>query len=252
MRNWTVHLAWIIVILLFALCAVTIYSPDGAIIKDYVSFAGSIASIILASIAIIYAFISNQGVADAAVQLVQSTKSAESASHRVEAGAAAIEGALDTLRKDFSNLAPTVEVISKKLEEANFPFASSSEQTSAVVEEQGTLPFGLSPGIDGTLYTLALSSKLGQPKVNFRSIFPAEDEFARAWSDYCQGVATTLMGTRPCGISLAREKVGEPGETEFQVLDWGDTSPGSIIDSVTKGEMIGRYARDVIDGYFNK
>lgn len=59
-RFGLLHAGWIIVILFLCLCAIVMGKIDAHKIGDFVSLIASVVSIILALVAIFYAFVSNQ------------------------------------------------------------------------------------------------------------------------------------------------------------------------------------------------
>ncbi len=64
-----IHLWWIIAVLLAVIAGLIVRSPGGELMYNYTSFAAAIASILLAMVAIIYAFIANQSFSDTIVSM---------------------------------------------------------------------------------------------------------------------------------------------------------------------------------------
>ena len=246
MNNWVVHLGWIVVILILSLCALVIYSPSGEVIKDYVSFAGAISSIILASIAIIYSFVSNQNIANATASLLSSVGSADDSARRVKESAAAIDDAVSKLRAEFGGIGPAVEGISKKLEEVTLPFSPAEEGAAIKAEAQKDLPLGMSPGVDATFYALALSHANNDKPLVFTEIF-AGAEGGGTWVDYCLGVASALAASRPFGMTIHREQLKDGRRSKYSVSSWGSIDPDEIISAPN---IIPGWTREAIEAYF--
>lgn len=108
MRPLTINLLWIIGILILIVAAFAVVAPGGDLLQDYISFASAISSILLALVAIFYAFISNQ--------------SASNTLNELRGAAAVLSKETSRLRSASSGLSEEAEQIIKRL--SNVPSTS--------------------------------------------------------------------------------------------------------------------------------
>ena len=171
MRLVTVNLLWVIGLLLLIISAFAVVTPSGGLLKEYIGFAASIASILLALVAIFYAFISNGSfsstlseVKAAASQLAAETSRLNDASTGLSDEAEAIIRRLENLPERVSEFRGE---IAQKIDNL------SSSKIRATGEGAFENDLSQSVGYKSTIYLLAKASKSGMsfaPENIFRGL----------------------------------------------------------------------------------
>lgn len=257
-KNLEIHLFWIIVILVLSVISLIVYEPSGQIIQNYVSFAAAIASILLALIAIIFSFLSNQTFSETVGDLKGSVEESGNASNDIVTASRALQEAVEKIQNDFSGIGPTVEKISQRMEEYSSPSVAQSDSKPDDANVSPDLFRDITtPGIDGCLLIFLLAEEKGRTEVSFEKMFNVDErDWVRQWGIYCSAVASTMQATQPCNIKIGnRVENGEQGTysaTFFQITDWGAIDKDLLKRYVLAKNTISAEIRVLIDRYLSE
>lgn len=97
LSNAVIHLSWIIVLLILSGAALVSTSPDGIVIRDYISFASAISSIALAIVAIFYSMISNQSFSQTIGALNLSANKIDSTAREINTASLSLKNGIDDI-----------------------------------------------------------------------------------------------------------------------------------------------------------
>jgi hypothetical protein len=255
-KHPVIHLAWIVFILLLAIAALVVYSPDGNVMYNYVSFASGISSIALAFVAIVYSMVSNRGfdsslgeIRAAALKIADETsrlnvasqglsREAEETLRRLSDVPTKLDQMSGELGKKLDSLRPT------ELFEGQTPQQHPSDGSEV---EAGGKPIGL-------VLALYILAKSEQHTKHFdpENIFLGDRH--RAIRHYIYGVSESLKHFGPPGVVIdgvagaylvrslgsldltdlvATVEAGTSGNTEFE--EWREQvaqyfQPGSNVE----------------------
>ncbi|MBV8688278.1 MAG: hypothetical protein JOZ90_16105 [Alphaproteobacteria bacterium] len=254
-KHGIVHSVWLFSILLLTIAALLLEVPNGVIIRDYISFAASIASLILALVAIFYSFIANQGFSGSIEGLSRSSVDLQSAAKNINDTSAALSEQSERLMTEFSVLRPAVQGIAKRMESLS-PLAEGPAPESkaghlpitAMGSEEAEFSAAVSKprgiGATMTLYMIARSAQTGK-KIDLRVIAGAQP----IWEYYCSGFLDSIYQFSPFGIELSRTPEEDAATYVVHSLGIGDISElfSAVGMSVNK-EMA--TIKAAIDDYF--
>lgn len=240
--NWLVHLCWTVAFLLLAITALIVYEPDGATIRDYISFASAISSILLAVVAIFYSIVSNEGMS----KILSS-----------------IGSSADRISQDSKDLSQITFNLSDKIQQLENNVASVPKQIGQFQENiyekmneiLGRSTIEDSKDIKGNTFfkgpvTLGLSISTYLILYAFKSTkeFIVKDVFkSEALGRYVEASLTVLKCTEYRGIILNREA------DKIVVNSIGDLDKYDLLTKFEKDDRtIWRNARNDIRIYFGE
>jgi hypothetical protein len=199
-----VHALWMISLLILVIAALILMMPDGKSVGDYIAFATSIASLVLAVVAIGHSLISGQSFAETVGSLKSSADDVKNAATNVCEVSNILSGQSERLLLEFGALPPAVKAISDKLDAQ---FAPSQQSIPANGELQldgqenvfsGPMPNGLRLAI----YSMIRSFSTGKP------IVTEQFKISQVWQSWISGSLGTLLIVKPAGIDLKFESQG--------------------------------------------
>lgn len=240
-----VHALWLISILVLIIAFLLLNLPDGAMIGDYIAFAASIASLVLAVVAIFYSIIFNQGFSETVGVLKGSADDVKLAASQICDVSTQLNGQSDRLLGEFSQLSPAVLAISDKLDRSLQPSAEIGDVSSPSEpgnKEEEFLSKFVSGGSAIAIYALALSS-LTKIRMTPFKMFPSD----LAWQNYISGFLTS--SSLLADMTIRREDQG--ADETFIVESLGSLTPGTIIEWFnSRSGRISHNMKPVVDKYF--
>jgi hypothetical protein len=238
-NHGAVHTFWIISILISIIAALIIIVPDGAIIRDYLSFASAISSIILAVIAIFYAIFSNQGFSETVGLLRESVERAESGSRALAKTSTSLETTVSNFTAEIADFRPRFDAIDTKLDHGlalnraiDAPSEKNSGNKSIVTGDV------LTPALAISLYVILQMKKTGRD-VNTKDIFPGEN-----WKEYVAGCLSTISYLKPLGIDLIRT-----GAFSYSLNSIGNMKEEDF-SSLFSEEKMNKKMKNIVDKHF--
>lgn len=243
-KHGAIHALWAISILLLVVAWLLLQAPNGQLIGQYIGFAASVASLVLALVAIGYAFVSNQGFNQSVGALEVSSRDIRSAAQNIEEVSRLLSEKTEILTGEVSRVPDAVKALSEKIEEN---IAKSAEvPTKKQLLESSTVPYHeLRNGAAAALYLIAQSVKHEKPFV-LKNVFSEKDQI---WAAVISGCIITIDGFKICGIEIDISG----SDTDTSVKSMGSMDADEIIKSVRKrGDEIISSMRDAIDAYFSK
>lgn len=210
-----IHLIWVIGILIALIAGVLLYLPNGQALTSYVSFASSIASLILAVVAIFYSIISNQG-------FFQSIGALQNASHDMKAEAERIATDIVEFGKKSDELLGQISSVPGSVKEMSDTLNSRLDNIterrgvdgSEVIASESKL-FNGKRGTVGTDVALYIIAKASKSDIQFELDEFLDDDIMNA---YVSGVLTTIALSEPAGVKISFVK-SQYGIEEVGKLD---------------------------------
>ena len=235
-----IHLGWVIAVLLLIISGLLWQLPNGDSLSGYISFAASIASLILAVVAIFYSMISNNSLTASVHQLQGLASSINDQSVLLEESAQEFRENIESLLSEVSSINPRIDGISKTISEKLNAFAdfdksarNPEDQTRRFLPERSTI------GVIVTLHIIAMSYKTGK-KISPDKIFTNN-----RLSAYIEGVLAFILASKYKNLTLAKDG------KDFIVNDVGELDAEAAIK---KGESQGKEGmskiKSQIDKYF--
>lgn len=158
MKPLTLNLLWVIGLLLSVICAFAVISPSGELLKEYVTFSAAVASILLALVAIFYAFVSNGSMSSTMHEVRQAASSLVDETQRLNAASSGLSDEAEEIIRRLENLPESVTQIRGELSKKIDDLATTRKSDS---DEKG-LPqkgYSVSIGYKAAMYLLARAVK---------------------------------------------------------------------------------------------
>lgn len=248
MPSWTgvalkTSAVWLISLLLLVIAGLVLLLPNGQLLVNYVSFAASIASLILALVAIFYSIISSEGFFRTVGNIQGLSEDIRSESERVASNSSEFAERSDRLLEQLSQIPGSVDRMAERFE-GRFDDLLSS--VSARPVEQGETNdkqfFAEIPTFGSTVavYLLAKAAQAGK-EFDITKIFDTASV-----KDYVQGFITCIASLHVKGIRIEYKK------DIFKVVEKGEFDPDYIIETVGERYEKGfvRANAAAIDAYF--
>lgn len=233
---------WTIALLIFIVSGLLIVTPNGNTISSYISFAASIASLILAVVAIFYSIISNQSFFQSIGVLNTIAENIKSNSETINCSISEFHEKSDNLIHRISDVPQSVEKladgINSRLEsiaipDSNTPKKESNNSTKESFEKP-------SVGVTISLYMIAQSIEHNKP---FRTSDIFEDNGVEG---YVNGVLGAIRSLKIHGLSLAYSK------GEYTVNDPGDFNADNTISYARSSKnAFSKKLRNQVDDFFS-
>jgi hypothetical protein len=255
-KHGAVHALWLFTVMTFIIAALLLRLPNGTTINNYISFSASLASLILALVAIFYSMISNQSFSETIGSIKNSISDLGEVTASVNSASSLLTDRSDLLISEIASFKPTMENISSNLSaqadsEINIKdrIVEKSEQSSGIIKESPSQAGMLS------LYILA-KSELSGKKFSLEDIFPDNV----VWNNYCTGFIEAVKTIQPSGIKLDKieEKLGKTSESDqerikytYQISDKGSADFHSLLSLISRSsyENWPEY-QPLVDKYF--
>ena len=127
--NAVIHLTWVIFVLILCGTALVSTSPNGIVIRDYISFASAISSIVLAIVAIFYSMISNQSFSQTIGALNLSVNKIDSTAQEINTASLSLKNGIDDIMNEFKQIHPAVKSISEQIYSQFIPMNEKIEKS---------------------------------------------------------------------------------------------------------------------------
>lgn len=236
-NHGAIHASWLFGGMALVIAALLLTSPNGALVNDYISFASSLASLILAVVAIFYSIIANQDVTKNIGALAASAQEMNNRATAVGALADTLSQATEKILTEFSTFGPTVEEISNKIDRSVLPqpnSGGSSESAELPLEDSGIIKDDPAMATLLTLYIVAKTHLRGVNKVSIERMFVDN----QVWDNFCSGCMDTIKTLRPCGIVLNKFG-GEKNESGrviyyYSVQDLGSFKATEVLEYIAR------------------
>lgn len=237
-----IHGIWIICVLLAIISGLMLRIPNGDKVAEYISFSSSIASLVLAVVAIFYSIISNQSIAENLGSLDKTSARIDSTSDQLEVIASSIENNFTKIFDEFGLITPEMRKISEKFDKVLEPQSETKSYKSTPKDDADIgIPtygvYGKAAGERVAWYTIAKSIKTEKP-INTDIIFKDHSPFRY----YVSGYLTALGNTLDI-VSIKKTDEGMEFTPKSELLN----SDG-IIDMYLSAKN--KVLQDEIDNYF--
>lgn len=234
-----VHLSWVIFCLVAIIVAFIIKMPNGNVLFDYISFASSVASLILAALAIAYAIFTNQTFSEHVGELRSSTVKMREAAGNLIDTSATIKSQSSQILEEISSLPPAVQEISNKLDN---PARVSNERP--IDTDSSLLKSSPPNGVKLALYAMARSCATQKPII--------VDKFMSdnlTWQSWIVAVLT-MVGLLKIDGAIVEHKFDE-GKHQFYVKSLGKIDSIAIEQVINSaGEAFMKEHKRSVDLYF--
>lgn len=243
-RQLTLHLLWIIAVLVAVIAAFVVITPSGDLLKEYISFASAISSILLALVAIFYAFISSGTVNSTLSDIKAAAQTLTAQADRLTLTSSGINGEAQDILRKLSALPDHVTEFRGEVARKIDDLVSSKLPNELDAESgRGARSFGHNISI----YILARASK-SKRSFDINKIFDGQNDATPRW--YCLGIIEILKYYKVNGLCV------EGIEGKYYVTDMGSFNADEIISRTKKSlEKINsdvlKAGIERIDNYFD-
>lgn len=211
----SVHAWWTIAVLILVIAALLLFMPNGTAINEYISFASSLSSLLLAVVAMFYAFISNQNSSENVSDLRASALQITNSSGALSNISKDLHQQISVLTSDFSDIRPRVEQIHSQISGMTNPATPSSDGADVQYDQSSLFKRDIGIGVRIAFYELDKALRLGVSKIDLETIYGKSS----IWLNFMQGVHDVIYTLRPCGIELNKierdKKEEEKGPTYY-------------------------------------
>jgi hypothetical protein len=242
----SVHAVWLIAVLIGIIAALLLIMPNGKSVGDYIAFAASIASLVLAVVAIGQSLIANQSFSETIGSLRASAENVETAARNIADTSNTLSDQSERMIGEVSRLPPAFEELSSRLNERLTPPAFSSgaeEGEPPLLSNPMSLFDNTSYGGKATLYIASLARTYSKP-IELDKIF--QDA---VWQNFVAGYLQALIVSPSFGLKIRLSSEG--GGTKFLVDDMGEFPMSDIISQFRNAaQLIQDQNQKRIDSYF--
>lgn len=246
-NHGAIHALWMIGVLLLIIAALLIRSPGGNIIAEYFAFATSIASLVLAIVAIFHSVVSNQSFSETIGSLRTSAESVQTAARNIADTSAILSEQSERMIGEVSRLPPAFQELSEKINEKFTQDTGEAEN-----RQGGVLNIGLAY-FDETVYGGKLSFYILALSHLRSKNFSIYDMFADqvVWSNFISGYMHAIRITKPCDIDLGYNTSDESDSMLFILTSIGSLPVKEIVNSFSKmDDEYTKPERQIVDSYF--
>lgn len=187
MKPLTINLLWVIGILLLIITAFSVVTPSGELLRDYITFAASIASILLALVAIFYAFVSNGSLTSTLNDVRSAASSLAAETSKINDASSGLSKEAEEVIRRLENLPDKVSEFRGELSEKIDKLSKTNRTEKTGGKESG--PHSVSIGYNGTKYLMAQAYKAGK---SFAATEVLTGEGLTAGAEYANAVIETL------------------------------------------------------------
>ncbi len=212
-----VHALWLVVVLLAINAWNLIALPEGQIVSEYIGFASSIASLVLAIVAIFYTFTTNTNSSENLIRVTSSAERTEAAAKIILDVASEVKQSSLKIEKEVEAIAPTIAEVSGRVSAMHTILEGEAKSDRSLIENQdGKERSNLSNGAVVALMLLILAKEKSK-FVDAREVF--EDS---TWQAFTIGYLQSIEDFRANNMVLVSEK------SNFAVRDLGDLDVNAV------------------------
>jgi hypothetical protein len=249
-RHGAVHATWVISILIAVIAALLLILPNGNSVGNYIAFAASIASLVLAVVAIAQSLVSNQGLSETLGSLRTAAHTLSDASLNVETASAALDSKIELVVGQVARVPEAVEALSAKFDARQALTSAAESDISEVEEQQGQSATrqkvsGLKLGTQVSVYAIAKSLK---ENVAFNPAKLELDEKLKPWRSILAGAIIVLHDLKPFGMEIESFKVDNFGY--FKATSLGELDLDEYLAFVSEKKS-NHAILSVVDDYFS-
>lgn len=226
-KHGAIHATWAIMVLVAIIVSQVLGTINGDKINDFISFASSLASLILAVVAIFYAMISNQSFSETIGSLKLSAASVEKAAERVCDVTGDLGRKSDQLTSQLADFSPALSRVSERLDQFSLPEGGSDADVSGEASARQAAQNPETNGVRVAIYAIYLSKRHTKPIILSR-LFQDLPEHKQSWTDYVAGYLAAVHLYEPLGIKLERE----PDAEEYLTLSLGRLTEDAVYSRV--------------------
>ena len=235
-RHGAVHAFWLFSVLVAIIAILALLVPDGTLIRDYISFASAVSSIILAIVAIFYSMFSNQSFSEMVGSLKSSVHRVEESSLTLGETSSTLLSLAERISVEISSLAPRFDAINSKIEERFPPDRISPSPPSP--GERKVPDSTMTSGIRAGLYIITKMNDTGK-RAAINEIYDTD-----IWRRYVSGCLSTLSYLNAYGIKLKFHP-----EYVYELISVNDEEITKI-KSLVKSKDRGKKFLLAVDAYF--
>lgn len=241
-----VHALWTISLLVLIVASLLLGLPNGNLIGDYIAFAASIASLVLAVVAIFYSIISNQSFSETVGTLKSSAEIVKSAADRVCDVSMTLNDQSERLINEVLALPPAVQAISDKID-TKFAPSSNALDSEGKGQAESDQPLNKIKTVGAilALYVVGASYRNGK-EVDADLMLPKH----AIWSNYVAGFLHSLYMFCPGGIGLVRKN--NTGTGIYTVTTLGKFKEDDFFAQIAKNDSPDlALMKSLVDNYFS-
>jgi hypothetical protein len=223
-----IHAIWTIALLIAVIAWLLLGERNGNIINTYISFASSLASLILAVVAIFYAVISNQSHSETIGTLRVSSDSLETAARNIADTSTVLNRRFEDVVGQVAMVPAAVEALSAKLDE-RAAVAAEAQLPEVQGTDNETLRLFNDMKFGGQVFMYILAKSAKELKAfNTDKVF--DKERTSTWDSMLLGFCIAVSGTRPCGIEL--DDIEYEDDIVYKTRSFGKFSADELITIV--------------------
>lgn len=244
-RHGLIHAIWLFSVLLALIAFLLLRLPNGQSVGDYIAFAASIASLVLAIVAIGQSLLANQSFSETIGSLRQSSEALRNTALNVEKTSGSLSGKMDELAGSVARMPEAFDALSAKIEasqELAFSDSTAEYQTpgrTPVLDKISSFRFAS----EMILYASAISLKENVPYDPKEVVGEASD----FWKGIMTGGTILLADSKFAGITM--DDMTVHGSIRVKTLNLGDFEADSLIESI-RAERADHEFVKAIDAYF--
>lgn len=224
MKPLTINLLWVIGVLIMIVAAFAVVAPSGDVLQGYISFASAIASILLALVAIFYAFVSNQSVSDTLNEIRGAATALSNETSRLRTASSGLSDEADQILRRLSSVPTALSEMSgelnRKIEDLAGQQTFRTTQASDPVPPNTFDPGGKPVSLVICLYIIYLAHQ-NKNYVSIDEIFK-ESEY-KFMADYLSGFMEAMKYFNKCNIDI------EGFSKHFAINSLGDLDLSSLV-----------------------
>lgn len=246
-----VHALWLISVLLAIIAALILMSPNGAAVGEYIAFATSIASLVLAVVAIGQTLISNQGFSETVGALRSSADNIQVTARNIADSSSLLSQKAEFISEQAEKVPSVVEALSAKLDDRIFR-KSSAEISQADAIGPGRKTEQIYGGSTfGTIMCLyAMSKAFKENKAIDTSSILSGIKAQIGMSGVMLGFLNAMRDLGSCGIVV--DYALSDNRHLYRVTNMGSIDPDIVISLFEKyDDKEGNLERASIDNYFS-
>lgn len=205
-----VHAVWIIALLIFVNAWNLFLLPNGGQVAEFISFAASIASLVLAVVAIFYSFVTSRSSSENVGRLAISAQQTEEAARSLSSIASEISECTKNLEARLATMEPTIAEVSGRVTDVHSMLQASSSVGGPSTPDANIegKRFGNGAVISIILIIRAYNSK---KFFDTRKVFSSQ-----MWQAFTAGYLQSIESSSLFGISLKSD------EANFSVISLGE------------------------------
>lgn len=247
-RHGAVHAIWLIAVLTAIIAWLLLRTPDGKSIGDYIAFAASIASLILAVIAIGYSMLSNEGLIATVGNLNSSSSTIAEAAENIKAQNASLDATISELSGQVADVPASMRALTDRLDQK---IASEAEKEAPTVGDENAVSksgFDMEYARFGVQLTLYILAKAFSSQKPFDAAAVIKDT-GGIWPGLIMGGCLIIEQFSPLDVKIEMFKIDD--KSLRRVVSFGSIDVQSVLEnfpSFSDDDRAGMQA--AIDKYF--